>query len=223
MTNVFEYTKQEVQQFLETEQDRTDNLKRALTSKGYEVSTNRKRGEAFRFILNKKLVAEVDQWTELFGFKPSRQTAAKTLLLFLHEQGKPVFMTDDELAFYTTLNSRENVRKARQELAKAGYIVETRVQKEFYRMGDKSRAEHYIDNKQVQSIKVAEYFSEAEFRVLDILEETDQFLTSDEDMKDARKDAMKKQVEERGNYYVLYRKELAKALTPEQVKFLKDC
>lgn len=223
MENVFEYTKQEVQQFLETEQDRTDNLKRALTSKGYEVSTNRKRGEAFRFILDKELVAEVDEWTELFGFKPSRKTAAKTLLLFLHEQGKPVFMTDDELAFYTAQESRETVRKARQELAKAGYIVETKVQKEFYRMGDKSRAEHYINNKQVQSIKVAEYFNEAEFKVLDKLNESEQFLTSDDDMKDGRKEAMKEQVEERGVYYVLYRKELAKALTPEQVKFLREC
>lgn len=218
-SNMYEYTKQDVMEFLGTDKDRTDNLKTMLKTKGFTAKTNGKRGANLRFELDKELKKEVDKWTELFGFEPSRKTAVKTLLLFLHEQGKPVFMTDEELAFYTGQESAGTVQKARQELIQAGYIVETKVQRQFYKMGDTTRAEHYIGGTAVQSNAVANYFEQAEFKTLDKLE---QFVVSDDDMRDARKEAMKEQVKERGAYYMLYRKELAKVLTPEQVLFLQE-
>lgn len=95
---MYEYTKQEVKGFLQTETDRNDVLKKALTTRGYEVSTNRKRGEAFRFVLDKELKCAL---VKEFGFKPARPTYTRILIKVLHEDfGGVCHMTYRELSKY---------------------------------------------------------------------------------------------------------------------------
>lgn len=222
MENTFIYTKEQVQQFLETTDNDSTNLKKALTRKGYEVKTNGKRGANLRFILDKELVASTEPtWTELFGFEPKHKSAARALLLLLHRNGA-MFATDAELAYYTAQGSIKTVGHARLELAKAGYIVETKTQRKFYKeLGDKNRAKHYIKSSEVDTTKVARYFGEMEAMLLEKLVETEEFLVGEELIKSLKSETMKQQIEERGAYYILYRKELAKALTPEQIEFLE--
>lgn len=85
MTHTIEYTKQEVQAFLETTTDRNNNLIDALTRKGYKVSTNGKRGANLRFILDKELKVEADPVLEEFGFKPKRPEYTRMLIKVLVE------------------------------------------------------------------------------------------------------------------------------------------
>lgn len=221
MENKFIYTKEQVQQFLGTTDNDSTNLKKALTRKGYEVKTNGKRGANLRFELDKELIKQdAPTWTELFGFEPKYKSATTALLLLLHRNG-PLFATDAQLTHFTAQGSIKTVGHARLELANAGFIVETKVQRQFYKMGDISRAKHHIDNSEVNTTDVARYFGELEVGFLEKLEETEEFVVGKDLIKSLKSETMKEQIEKRGAYYILYRKELTKALTPEQVKFLE--
>jgi len=74
---MYTYTKQEVQEFLGTTNNKNDDLINSLATRGIEAETNNRRGANLRFKLNK---AMVDPIVEEFGFKPRRPNTTRTLL-----------------------------------------------------------------------------------------------------------------------------------------------
>lgn len=95
---MYNYTKQEVQEFLGTETTVNNNLLDGLKRKGFEAKTNGKRGTNLLFILDKELV---DPMMEEFGFKPALPNYMRILIKVLREDfGGVCLLTYRELSEY---------------------------------------------------------------------------------------------------------------------------
>jgi len=94
---MFTYTKEEVQEFLETTNNNNQALLRSLKVRNITAETNGKRGANLLFILDKELV---DPMMKEFGFKPTRPETTRALLKAFHDFGGQLNMSWAEVANY---------------------------------------------------------------------------------------------------------------------------
>lgn len=184
-------------------------LERTLTSKGYEWSVEG-RGQKAIYTTN-----EPKNWVDVLGFEPSYKTAVAKILLFLNDFGA-VMLSDSELSKELDI-AKDTVSKARLELVKAKWIVETKEQRRLAKEEGAYTVEHRIDAEKVELHEVGSYFGRVQNKATDKLVNSESFLASTEQ---ANKEAMKEVISDEGNYSCVVLKQLTKELIEEQIEFL---